>query len=102
MKTVRISRGSFNLGDYERIEKLLNDSQQTLATKIRQLDGCLHSWAGIDRGSNTMVNVGVWRSLNDAGQMDTLAETRMLAAEFTRQGARFERPINNYEVLREI
>ena len=102
MSTVRISRGYFNPGDCDRIATLLDESQLTLAPRIRQLEGCLNYWAGIDRGSNTMVNVSVWRSVNDARQMDALAEMKALAGEFTRQGVTFERPINNYEVLWEI
>jgi quinol monooxygenase YgiN len=102
MITVRISRGAFNPADYDRIAKLLDESRLTLVPGIRQLKGCLHYWAGIDRSSNTMVNVSVWRSLNDARQMETLTEMKLLADEFTRLGVRFERPINNYDVRWEI
>ncbi len=102
MVTVRISRGAFNADDYDRIAKLLDESRLTLIPAIRQLEGCLHYWAGIDRGSNTMVNVSVWRSLDEARNMETLAEMKALAGEFTRLGVRFERPINNYQVVWEI
>ena len=34
--------------------------------------------------------------------METLTEMKLLADEFTKLGVRFERPINNYEVLWEI
>ena len=99
MATVRISRGAFNPDDYDRIANLLDASRLTLDPSIRQLEGCLHYWAGIDRSSNTMVNVSVWRSLSEARVMETLTEMKLLAGEFTRPGVRFERPINNYEVL---
>jgi hypothetical protein len=102
MVTVRISRGAFNPDDYDRIANLLDASRLTLDPSIRQLEGCLHYWAGIDRSSNTMVNVSVWRSLSEAREMETLKEMKMLAGEFTKLGVRFERPINNYEVLWEI
>lgn len=102
MTTVRISRGSFIPDNYDRIGKRLDESQQTLVPRIRQLDGCLHYWAGIDRNSHTMVNVSVWRSLSDAKQMDTLTEMKTLANEFIKLGVTFERPINNYEVLWEV
>lgn len=102
MVTVRISRGAFNADDYDRIAKLLDESRLTLVPAIRQLEGCLHFWAGIDRSTNTMVNVSVWRSLNDARNMETLAEMKLLAEEFSGMGVRFERPINNYQVLWEI
>lgn len=102
MITVRISRGAFNPDDYDRIAKLLDESRLRLDPSIRRLEGCLHYWAGIDGSSNTMVNVSVWRSLNEAREMETLTEMKLLADEFTRLGVRFERPINNYEVLWEI
>jgi hypothetical protein len=102
MITVRISRGVFNPDDYDQIAKLLAESRLTLVPAIRLLEGCLHYWAGIDRRSNTMVNVSVWRSLNEASAMETLTEMKLLAGEFAKLGVRFERPINNYEVLWEI
>ena len=102
MPFVRISRGSFKPEDYDKIAKRLDEAQGALVPGIRQLDGCLHYWAGIDHHSNSMVNVSVWRSLADAKQMETLASMLALAGEFGRLGVNFERPIINYEVLWEI
>ena len=102
MSIVRISRGSFKPDDYDKIAKRLDEARRALVPGIRQLDGCLHYWAGIDHHSNTMVNVSVWRSLADAKQMETLASMLALAGEFGRLGVNFERPIINYEVLWEI
>ena len=102
MSIVRISRGSFKPDDYDKIAKRLDEAQRALVPGIRQLDGCLHYWAGIDHHSNTMVNVSVWRSLADAKQMDTLAPMLALAGEFSKLGVDFERPIINYDVLWEI
>jgi hypothetical protein len=59
-------------------------------------------WVGIDRTTNTMVNVSVWASLADAKQMETLAPMLALAGEFVERGVVFERPIANYETLWEI
>ena len=102
MPVVRISRGSFKPEDYERIRTRLDQSYQTLAPAIRRLRGCMHYWAGIDRATNTMVNVSVWKSLADAKQMDTLAPMLALAGEFVKLGVVFERPIANYEILWQI
>jgi len=99
MPVVRISRGSFKPEDYERIKARLDGSQQTLVPAIRILSGCMHYWAGIDRTTNTMVNVSVWKSLADAKQMDTLAPMLALSGEFVELGVVFERPIANYETL---
>lgn len=99
---VRISRGTFAAQDYEKIRNRLDESQRSLAPAIRGLTGCVHYWAAIDRPSNAMVNVSVWRSLVDAAQMDTLAPMRALASEFVSLGVHFELPIANHEVLWDI
>ncbi len=102
MPIVRISRGAFKPEDYEKIEARLGESQKILVPAIGTLGGCMHYWAGIDRTTNTMVNVSVWKSLADAKQMDTLAPMLALAGEFVKLGVVFERPIANYEALWQI
>ena len=96
---VRISKGSFAPAQYEAVRARLDAAQESLIPAIRQLAGCLHYFAAIDRDSNSMVNVSVWRSLADAQQMQTLGPMLALAEDFTREGVRFERPIINYETL---
>ena len=99
MPIVRISRGSFAPEKYEAIKTRLDAAETSLVPAIRQLAGCLHYFAAIDRDSSSMVNVSVWRSLADAQQMQTLGPMLALAEEFTREGVRFERPTVNYETL---
>jgi quinol monooxygenase YgiN len=96
---VRISRGSFPAGKHAAIKARLDSAQESLVPAIRNLSGCLHYFAAIDRESSSIVNVSVWRSLADAQQMQTLAPMLALAEEFTREGVRFERPVINYETL---
>ena len=99
MPIVRISRGSFAPEKYESIRARLDAAQASLVPAIRQLAGCLHFFAAIDRESSSMVNVSVWRSLADAQQMQRLGPMLALAEDFTREGVRFERPIVNYQSL---
>jgi quinol monooxygenase YgiN len=99
---VRISRGSFAPEAYEQVRQRLDAARESLIPAIRELSGCLHYFAAIDRESSTMVNVSVWRSLADAHQMQTLAPMLALAEAFNREGVRFERPIINYETLWQI
>ena len=99
---VRISRGSFAPESYDQVRQQLDAAQESLIPAIRQLAGCLHYFAAIDRESSSMVNVSVWRSLADAQQMQTLAPMLALADAFTREGVRFERPVINYETVWEI
>jgi hypothetical protein len=102
ISVVRISRGSFAAERYEDIRRRLASAESSLAPAIRELSGCLHYFAAIDRESNSIVNVSIWRSLADAQQMQTLAPMLELAEEFTREGVRFERPIVNFDVLWEL
>jgi quinol monooxygenase YgiN len=99
---VRISRGSFAPDSHDQIRQRLDAARESLIPAIRQLEGCLHYFAAIDRESSSMVNVSVWRSLADAQQMQTLAPMLALADAFTREGVRFERPVINYETVWEI
>ena len=99
MPIVRLSRGSFAPEKYESVKTRLDAAQTSLVPAIRQLAGCLHYFAAIDRDSSSMVNLSVWRSMADAQQMQTLGPMLALAEEFTREGVRFERPIINYKTL---
>lgn len=99
---VRISRGSFAPDRYAAVRVRLDESGRALVPAIRQLNGCLHYWAGVDPVSNTLVNVSVWATVQDARQMESLAPMLALAREFVALGVTFERPITNYEVLWEL
>jgi hypothetical protein len=99
---VRVSKGRFEPDRYAIVRQRLDESKRTLVPAIRALRGCLHFWAGVDLVSNTLVNVSIWASIDDARQMETLAPMRALAVEFAELGVTFERPIANYESLWEI
>jgi hypothetical protein len=99
---LRISRGSFKPEDYERIKARLDESQHTLVPAIKVLSGCMHYWSGIDRTTNTMINVSVWKSFSNAKQMETLPSMLAVATEFVKLGVVFERPVANYETLWQI
>ena len=96
---VRVSRASFDPETYGEVRRLLDASKETLIPSLRELAGCLDYFASIDRDSSTMINVSVWRSLEEAKQLDDFPPMRSLAAEFSRAGVEFERPVANYETL---
>ena len=99
MPVVRLSRGSFDAANFIKVRRRLEEAHQVLVPVIKRMRGCLHYWAGVDPISNTMVNVSVWASLEDAKQMETLAPMLALAEEFVSIGVTFERPITNYETV---
>jgi hypothetical protein len=53
----------------------------------------------LGRFDNTMTNVSVWASLDDAMQMASLPAMLALARTFAEIGVRFETPITNHETL---
>ena len=99
MQVVRISKGSFPAEKYEEVRARLDAAQERLVPAIRALRGCLHYWVAIDPVSNTMVNVSLWETLEDAKQMETLQPMQALAGEFISLGVTFERPITNSQML---
>jgi hypothetical protein len=99
MTVVRISLGRFDASKYRIVRTLLDESQASLKPAIGRLNGNLAYYVGIDRENNTMTNVSVWASLDDAMQMASLPEMLALARTFTGMGVRFETPITNHETL---
>jgi hypothetical protein len=102
LPVLRLSRGTFPAEQYSIVRDRLHGAQASLVPAIKALRGCLHYWAGVDATSNSMVNVSVWATLDDAKQMETLAPMQSLATEFVALGVQFERPITNYTSLWEI
>ncbi len=99
MPVVRISRASFAPETYGEVRRLLDSARKTLVPELRRLSGCLDYFASIDRESSTMINASVWRSLEEAKQLDDFPPMRRLAREFAQAGVIFERPVANYETL---
>jgi hypothetical protein len=99
MTVVRISLGRFDASKYPIVRTLLDESQASLKPAIAGLNGNLAYYVGIDRENNTMTNVSVWASLDDAMQMASLPAMLALARTFTEMGVRFETPITNHETL---
>ncbi|MEO8315969.1 MAG: hypothetical protein ABI645_14400 [Pseudomonadota bacterium] len=99
LPVVRLSRGLFESSLFAEVERRLAAAEISLVPAIRELKGCLHFWAAIDERSNSMVNLSVWATVEDAMQMDTLPSMLALGKEFAAIGVKFERPIINYKVL---
>jgi hypothetical protein len=66
MPVVRLSRGSFDAANVIKVRRRLEEADLVLVPAIQRMRGCLHYWAGVDPISNTMINVSVWASLEDA------------------------------------
>jgi hypothetical protein len=98
MTVVRISNGRFDSAKATEAERLLVASERALRDALQGLPGLLHYYVGIDRANGQLTNVSVWKTLQDAQQMDTLSEMLAQRPILESAGVVFE-PITNHETL---
>ena len=96
MLTVRVSILRCDPPQFAELRKMMADSQAVLEPGIREMRGLIHFYTGEDEATNSLSNVSVWRSLEDAKQLDTYQPMLDLGKVFVSKGATFERPIMNY------
>jgi hypothetical protein len=102
MPTVRVSVMRCNPRHFAEFKKMMAESIAVLEPGIRQMRGLIHFYTGEDEASNALAQVSVWRTLEDAKQLDTFQPMLDLGKLFSSKGATFERPIMNYVSLWEI
>jgi hypothetical protein len=93
-----VSQGFFDEHMIERVIAGLEEGRGMLEPALKVLHRILHYYVAVDRNSNSMVNISVWSSLEDAKQMDKLPEMLAQRRLFEALGVRFE-PIRNYSTL---
>jgi hypothetical protein len=99
---VRVSILRCHPQHFAQLKKLMAESIAVLEPGIRQMRGLIHFYAGEDDAANSLVNVSVWRTLEDAKQLDTFQPMLDLGKVFVANGATFERPVMNYASQWEI
>jgi hypothetical protein len=102
MPTVRVSVLRCQPQHFAELKKMMADSMAVLEPGIRQMRGLIHFYAGEDEAVNALINVSVWRTLEEAKQLDTFQPMLDLGKVFVAKGATFERPIANYASQWEI
>lgn len=95
---VRVSQGFFEARLLDRVTAKLQEGRVTLEPAIRRLRGLRHYYVSVDPASSSRVNVSVWDSLEDALQMNALAEMAAQRDIFVALGVQFQ-PIRNYSGL---
>jgi hypothetical protein len=75
------------------------EAETALRPGIEAMPGLLAYYAGADEATSSLTNTSIWRSLEDAEQMDRFRPMLDLAKRFAAEGARFDRPIMNYTIL---
>ena len=102
MPTIRVSVIRCHPQQFAELKQMMADSIAVLEPGIRQMHGLIHFYAGEDEAVNSLTNVSVWRTLEDAKQLDTFQPMLDLGKVFVSKGATFERPIMNYTSQWEI
>jgi hypothetical protein len=102
MPILRVSVLRCHPQHFAELKKMMAESMGALEHGIRQMRGLIHFYAGEDEAVNSLTNVSVWRTLEDAKQLDTFQPMLDLGKVFVSKGASFERPIMNYASLWEI
>ena len=96
MPTIRVSVMRCHPKQFAEFKKMMAESLAVLEPGIRQMGGLIHFYAGEDEAANALAQVSVWRTSEDAKQLDTFEPMLELGKVFTSKGATFERPIMNY------
>lgn len=100
---IRASIFFFDADKEELVERRLIECKAVLESGIRALRGNLSFTFGIDRANLSVGNVSVWKTLEDAQQLDTFQPMLDLAKNFVATlGVRFQRPILNFQTVWEI
>lgn len=102
MPVIRVSVFRCQPQQFAELKQMLAESMAVLEPGIRQMPGLIHFYAGEDEAVNAFINVSLWRTLEDAKQLDRFQPMLDLGKVFASKGAMFERPIANYAPLWEI
>lgn len=102
MPIVRVSVLRCQPQHFAELKKMMAESMAVLEPGVRRMRGLIHFYAGEDEATNSLVNVSVWHTLEDAKQLDTFQPMLDLGKAFVSKGAVFERPVMNYASQWEI
>lgn len=95
---VRLSRGRFAPERLGEVTRLIEASRAPLVPAIRGLRGLAYYHAAVDPRTSTVVNVSIWETTEDAGQMATLGAMLAQRPVFEAAGVEFE-AIAGYEPI---
>lgn len=99
LPVVRVSILRCEPEQFETLKEKMVEAESVLAPGIRRMKGLIAYFAGADEASSSLTNVSIWESESDARQMERFQPMLDLGKSFAEAGARFERPIMNYQRL---
>ena len=102
LPVVRVSILRCQADQFAMFRSMMTEAEPMLVPGIQTMRGLVSYWAGADEMTSSLTNVSVWRTLDDARQMDRFQPMLDLGRVFAEKGATFERPIMNYAALWQI
>ena len=99
LPVVRVSILRMTAELFPRLKEEMAVAQAVLEPGIRAMSGCLDFFAGADAATTSLTNVSIWRTLDDARQLDSFEPMLELGRKYVAMGVTFERPIMNYATL---
>jgi phage-related protein len=84
---------------FAEFQQMMIEADSVLRPGIEAMPGLINFYAGADDATSSLTNVSIWKTLDDAKQLDTFQPMLDLGKTFTQKGATFERPMMNYLTL---
>lgn len=94
---VRVSIIRCEPSHFNELKKMMAEAKSILAPGIGKLRGFRHFFVGEDEVTSSLTNVSLWDDLETAKQLDSYQPMLDLGKVFIAKGAKFERPIMNYQ-----
>jgi hypothetical protein len=84
---------------FTELQQMMIEADSVLRPGIEAMPGLISFYAGADEATSSLTNVSVWKTLDNARQLDTFQPMLDLGKAFAQKGATFERPIMNHLTL---
>lgn len=84
---------------FAELQQMMIDADAVLRPGIEAMPGLIAFYAGADEATSSLMNVSIWKTLDNARQLDTFQPMLDLGKVFVQSGATFERPIMNHLTL---
>lgn len=84
---------------FTEFQQMMIETDSVLRPGIEAMPGLIDFYTGADEATSSLAQVSIWKTLDEAKQLDTFQPMLDLGKTFTQKGATFERPIINYLTL---
>jgi hypothetical protein len=96
---VRVSISRCDAGDYDKLHRMMLETEAVLRPGIERMPGFLAFYSGEDRENLAFSNISLWDTPEHARQLDHFQPMLEAGKRFAAAGARFDRPVTNFATL---